>query len=192
VDDAERRASSVAQLVAADSARLAQLCGQKQVIERLARENPSLTVELLGCELAKLDGLLDDFIALGLNAARAERHATTFDFAAMRRSWQTYEAQLDAHGDADPRRDVARKNLEVLSQRRRRYDDLVRLIQVSRGQMDLIEHTFRLLGDEIMSMSSPNELGGRIDELRTAIDAVREAADDPMDEIAAPERAARM
>ena len=44
--------------------------------------------------------------------------------------------------------------------------------------MELIEQTFRLLADEIMTMASPRELGGRIDELRLAVDAVRETADE--------------
>jgi len=177
LDDADRREAKIGQLVPSDSARVGQLCGQKQVIVRLAQDNPSLTVELLAPELAKLDALLDDFIELGVTAARSEQHATTFDFGAMRRSWHMYEQQLHAHRLGDPRRDVAEKNLEVLKQRRRRYDDLVRAIQVARGQMELIEQTFRLLGDEIMTMASPHELGGRIEELRLAVDAVRETAD---------------
>lgn len=178
LDDADRRQEKIAQLVPNDSLRVAQLCGQKQVIERLAKDNPSLAVDLLEGELAKLDGLLDDFIELGVTAARAEQHTTTFDFGAMRRSFCMYETQIRELRVGDLRREVAEKNLEVLKQRRRRYDDLCRAIQVARGQMELIEQTFRLLGDEIMTMASPHELGGRIDELRVAVDAVRETADD--------------
>src|SRR5262249_48335434 len=96
----------------------------------------------------------------------------------MSRSWHSYEQQVRAHGVGDPRREVAEKNLEVLKQRRRRYDDLCRAIQVAGGQMDLIEQTFRLLGDGSMSMASPRELRGRIDERRLAVDAVRETADE--------------
>ena len=177
-DDAERRQDRIGLLAQNDSTRFAYLCGQKQIIERLARENPSLTVELLTRELAKLDELLDDFIELGVTATRAEQHTTTFDFDAMRRSWHIYEELLRKHGVGDPRREVALKNMEVLRQRRARYEDLGRSIQVTRGQMELIEQTFRLLGDEIMTMASPQDLGGRIDELRLAVDAVRETADE--------------
>ncbi len=177
-DDEERRKERIGLLAPNDSMRFAYLCGQKQVIERLAEENPSLTVELLHSELAKLDALLDDFIELGVTAVRAEQHTSTFDFPAMRRSWQVYQELLGKHGSGDPRREVAAKNMEVLRQRRARYEDLCRTIQVTRGQMELIEQTFRLLGDEIMTMASPRELGGRIDELRVAVDAVRETADE--------------
>ena len=176
--DNDRRQVRVGLLAPNDSTRLSCLCGHKQVIERLATENPSLTVELLHDELAKLDQLLDDFIELGVTATRAEQHTTTFDFPAMRSSWHIYEELLRKHGVGDPRREVASKNMEVLRQRRARYEDLCRTIQVTRGQMELIEQTFRLLGDEIMTMASPRELGGRIDELRVAVDAGRETAED--------------
>ncbi|MDB5213330.1 MAG: hypothetical protein JWO86_1257 [Myxococcaceae bacterium] len=177
-DDEVRRKERIGLLAPNDSMRFAYLCGQKQVIERLAKDNPSLTVELLHDELAKLDVLLDDFIELGVTAVRAEHHTSTFDFPAMRRSWQSYQELLGKHGAGDPRREVAGKNIEVLRQRRARYEDLCRTIQVARGQMELIEQTFRLLGDEIMTMASPCELGGRIDELRLAVDAVRATADE--------------
>jgi hypothetical protein len=177
-DDEDRRRERIGLLASGDTMRFAYLCGQKQVIERLAKENPSLTVELLHDELAKLDALLDDFIELGVTAVRAEQHTSTFDFPAMRRSWHIYQELLGKHGVGDPRREVAAKNMDVLRQRRGRYDDLCRTIQVTRGQMELIEQTFRLLGDEIMTMASPRELGGRIDELRLAVDAVRETADE--------------
>jgi hypothetical protein len=49
--------------------------------------------------------------------------------------------------------------------------------------MELIEQTFRLLGDEILTMGSPRELGGRIDELRVAVDAVRETTMEEIDVI---------
>ena len=177
-DDVERRKERVGLLSPNDSMRFAYLCGQKQVIERLAKENPSLTVSLLQDELAKLDELLFDFIELGVTDTRAEQHTTTFDFGAMRKSWLVYEEQMRKHPAGDARHEVAAKNMEVLKQRRARYEDLCRTIQVTRGQMELIEQTFRLLGDEIMTMASPRELGGRIDELRLAVDAVRETADE--------------
>jgi len=178
-ETAHRRQDRIGLLTQNDGTRLAYLCGQKQVIERLAAENPSLTVELLHDELAKLDALLDDFIELGVTAVRAELHTSTFDFPAMRRSWHIYQELLARHEVGDPRRDIAAKNMDVLRRRRERYEDLCRTIQVTRGQMELIEQTFRLLGDEIMTMASPRELGGRIEELRLAVDAVRETAEEP-------------
>ena len=177
-DKQERREAKFARLAPNDRQRVLLLAGQKETIERLARENPSLTVDLLGGELAELDGLVEEFADLGLVASRAEAHAATFDFEAMRRSWELHERQAKAAAPGDPRREIAEKNLEVLRQRNKRAEDLSRTLQVTRGQMELIEQTFRLLADEIISMASPRELGGRIEELRVAVEAVRETADE--------------
>jgi hypothetical protein len=62
----------------------------------------------------------------------------------------------------------------VLGKRRQRYDELRRIIETSRGQMDLMENTFRLLVDEILTMANPAELGTRLDDLRLGVDAIRE------------------
>src|SRR5688572_3007181 len=60
-------------------ARVANLVAQKATIERLARDSPSLGVDLLKTELAKLDALIGDFIDITLTAERCEQHAATFD-----------------------------------------------------------------------------------------------------------------
>jgi hypothetical protein len=176
----DSRATKLASMSPDDQARIGRLAQQKDVIERLAKENPSLTVDLLASELEKLDALTDDFADLAVTAWRIEAHAQTFDFEAMRRAWHVHDNATRAHRVGDPRREVAEKNLEVLERRRARYDDLVRKIQVTRGQMELIEQTFRLLADEIVTIASPTELGVRIDELRVAVDAVRETAGEPI------------
>ncbi len=176
LDRLEARTAKLRHLSPDDALRAGRLVEQKVLIERLARDNPSLAVDLLQTELVKLDELLDDFVDLGAAAGRAERHTATFDFAEMRRSWHVHETQARQHRPGDARREVAEKNLDVLRRRRARYDDLVRQLQVLRGQMELIEQTFRLLADEILTMGSPRELGGRIEELRVAVDAVRETA----------------
>lgn len=183
IDREETRKEKIARLSANDVPRVARLLEQKQLIERLARDNPSLAVDLLQNELVKLDSLLDDFVDLGVAASRSETHSLTFDFEAMRRSWHVHERQAKTHPRGDRRREVAEKNLDVLRRRRARYDELVRQLQVLRGQMELIEQTFRLLADEILTMGSPRELGGRIDELRIAVDAVRETAGDGYEEM---------
>ena len=38
-----------------------------------------------------------------------------------------------------------------------------------------MENTFKLLGDEIVTMSSPEALGARLDDLRIGVEAIREA-----------------
>ena len=68
------------------------------------------------------------------------------------------------------------KNLAILTQRREKIAEIRRFITKAHGQMDLIENTFRLLADQIVTMRSPQELGGQLDELIGGVEAVRTTA----------------
>ncbi len=175
-EEEDRLNAKYKQLTPADQQRAIQLREQKMRMLQLATDNPSLTVELMKEELSKIDGLLEDFLSLALVCARCERHIGSFDFDALNRKWQSYQNQIREFPEGDRRRDVAEKNIEVLSQRRKRYDDLRRSLQTARGQMDLMENTFRLLADEIVSMADPSELGTRLDDLRIGVEAIRETS----------------
>jgi len=181
---AKQEEAKLAQLHPADQQRIVYLREQKDRIHQLARENPSLTVDLLEAELAKLDVLIADFVNLALQCTRAERHLESFDLKSMERAWHGYRSQVESLPPGDKRRAVAKKNMDVLEQRRRRWDDLRQGVQAARGQMDLMENTFKLLGDEIVTMSTPEALGARLDDLRIGVEAIREVSDDPelMDE----------
>jgi hypothetical protein len=178
-------------------ARVAALFDQKKRIGELARDNRSFGAEMLQGELDQIEALVDEFIELGVTATHCERHLASFDLLAMRRAWDAYNLQVEALPKRDLVRSVAEKNLEVLAQRRARHEDLGRALGAARGQMELIENTFRLLADEIVTMGNPAELGRRLDDLRIAVDAIRETThavdgDDPATtEIAEPARADR-
>jgi hypothetical protein len=95
----------------------------------------------------------------------------------------------------DKRSDVAAKNLEVLSQRRNRMDAMQKNLQTARGHMDLMENSFRLLGDEIVTMADPTELATRLDDLRIGVQAIRETSEevegDAFDEVEEPQKQMR-
>ncbi len=172
---AEAQEAKLKQLEPMDQNRVLYLREQKMRIHQLAAENPSLTVELMGEELAKLDGLLDDFTNLALECTRGERHLATIDLRSMENSWHLYRGQVEQMPAGDKRRAVAKKNMAVLEQRRKRWEELKKSVQTARGQMDLMENTFKLLGDEIVTMSSPEDLGARLEDLRIGVEAIREA-----------------
>ena len=174
-DAQEALDAKLKQLEPMDQQRVLYLREQRKRIHQLAQENPSLTVDLMGEELAKLDGLLDDFIELALQCTRGERHIATIDVRSMENSWHLYRGQVEQMPEGDKRRAVAKKNMQVLEQRRNRWEELRKSAQTARGQMDLMENTFKLLGDEIVTMSSPEALGARLDDLRIGVEAIREA-----------------
>ena len=49
---------------------------------------------------------------------------------------------------------------------------------MSRGQLDLIENTFQLIADQIVTMQSPKELSGQLDELLEGVEAIKQSARD--------------
>jgi hypothetical protein len=147
-------------------------------VEQLAKENPSMTSELVQSELVKLDALYDDFLELGLMACRGEAHLARVNFAELNALWQQYQSQVEHFPETDKRHGLAKQNLEVLRERKQRMEDLATTTQTARGQMDLLDNTLRLLGDEIMAMTSPDELGSRLEELRVGVTAIRETTTD--------------
>ena len=147
-------------------------------IRRLALENPSMTAGLVRAELVKRDGLYDDFLDLAIMASKGEAHLRMVNFEHLNALWRRYQDQAKAFPERDQRREVAEKNLEVLGERRRRFDDLAQTIAGARGQMDLLDNTVRLLGDEIVAMTAPGELSSRVDELRLGVATIRETTQD--------------
>ena len=197
-DDLEERQNrKYASLTPQDQARATVLRDQRARILQLAAENPSLTVDLMQEEIAKLESLLEDFLDLALVCARCERQLQGFDIPALQRSWVSYENQVERYREGDKRREVAQKNLEVLAQRRNRMEAMERNLQTARGHMDLMENSFRLLGDEIVTMANPTELAARLDDLRIGVQAVRETSEeaealyDEIEETEEPRRQAR-
>jgi hypothetical protein len=177
-----------------DQSRAGALRDQRVRIYQLAAENPSMGVDMMTSELAKLDALFEDYLDLAIVCGRCERQLAGFDLVALQRSWQTYSAQLERFPKGDSRRDVAEKNLQVLAERRNRMDAMQRNLQVARGHMDLMDNSFRLLGDEIVSIADPTELGQRLDDLRIGVQAIRETSEEVEAdyEEAEPEPAGRM
>lgn len=173
-----RRERKFQQLTPADQQRAFNLREQRKRIYQMAQDNPSLTVELLEPEMSKLDALYEDFLDLGLTCGRSERHLGSFDVANMERTWKFYEKQTKEFAELDQRHQVASKNLEVINQRMQRLDQVRKNLQTARGQMDLMENSFRLLADEIVTVADPAELGVRLDDLRIGVQAIRETSQD--------------
>jgi hypothetical protein len=145
-------------------------------IQQLAADNPSFTVDLLRNDLGKLDGLIDDFLELSVVCDRWDNHLRTVSFGEIEHQIGAYQRQCSQIPQGDERREIAEKNLEVLVERKKRGSELVQMLQSARGQMELMENTFRLLVDEIVTMRNASELGERLDDLRTGVEAVRETS----------------
>jgi len=161
-----------------DQTRAHALRDQRARIYQLAAENPSLAMDLMKDELAKLDALLEDYLDLAIVCARCESQLRGFDLVDLQRRGQFYQDQVAHFPKGDRRSEVAQKNLEVLAARKNRMEAMQRNLQTARGHMDLMENSFRLLGDEIVTMANPTELATRLDDLRIGVQAIRETAEE--------------
>lgn len=169
------RARVLGSVAPGERRRYEELERERQKILRLAGENPSFTIELLRDELAKLEQLSASFLDLLVSCSRYESYLSTIDVKTLEADIRRYTRLVEDAKDDEAAR-LASKNLAILTQRRERIAEIRRFVAQAYGQMDLIENTFRLLADQIVTMHSPGELGGQLDELIGGVEAVRSSA----------------
>jgi hypothetical protein len=115
---------------------------------------------------------------MAVTCARYEQYLGTVDLPALdaeRERWDT--AVKDAGADRQ-QVEIAKKNLGIIMKRFEKVQEIRRYLDVARGELDLIENSFKLLADQIVTMQSPQELAGQLDELLTSVEAIKESAAD--------------
>jgi hypothetical protein len=155
-----------------DAMRCLALREKQEQINKLANENPAFTIDLLTDELKKLDDLVRAFLELSVTCARYQDYLGSVDVDEIERDLRRYHQILDK-GEGD-KRSLAQKNIAVLEKRKEKYAEIRGYLSSARGQLELIENTFRLLADQIVTMRSPQELSGQLDELLDGVEAVRQ------------------
>jgi hypothetical protein len=158
--------------------RVETLVGRQQEINRLAAQNPSFTGDLLRSELLKTRKLVDAFLEMALTCARYERYLDTVDLNQLDRDRQRWTARAAAKNVPDPERDIAKKNAAVIEKRLEKLRDIQNYLGVARGQLDLIENSFQLIADQIVTMQSPAELSGQLDDLLDGVESIQQTAMD--------------
>jgi hypothetical protein len=159
-------------------ARVLSLLVRQQEINSLAAQNPSFTGELLRTELTKTDRLVEAFIEMATTCSRYEAYLDSInarDLEKERRRWESIARQQDANS---PETEIARKNLAVIMKRFEKMKEINHYLRVARGQLDLIEHSFQLIADQIVTMQSPQELTGQLDELLDGVESIKQTAAD--------------
>ena len=155
--------------------RVQTLLAKTQQIQQLSQNNQQMETALLQPELEKLKTLTDSYLQLMLSHWRYLEYAKTVDFAQLESDIRENERQAaKAPDEAD--RKLAQKNWAILLKRKQKLTEMKDLIRQTEGQMDLIENTFQLLGDQIVTMRSPRELSSQLDELIDGVEAVRSTA----------------
>jgi hypothetical protein len=160
----------------ADQRRVSTLIARQQQIDTLAAQNPSFTGDLLRGELLKTRKLVDAFLDMALTCARYESYLDTVDLNNLDRDRQRFAARAAAKDTPDAEREIAKKNAAVIDQRLEKLRDIRNYLGVARGQLDLIENSFQLISDQIVTMQSPAELSGQLDDLLDGVESIRQTA----------------
>src|SRR5215212_5617599 len=171
-------AARVQALAESDRGRVEELIARQREINQLAAQNPSFTGELLRTELGKTDRLVDSFIDMAVTCARYEQYLESVDLSEMERSRQRWERVAQKGEKADEETNIARKNLAVIMKRLDKMKEIHHYLTVARGQLDLIENSFQLIADQIVTMQSPQELTGQLDELLDGVESIKQTAAD--------------
>jgi len=176
--EAQERAERMKTLAPDDQVRVNRLVEREQEINRLANQNPSFTGDLLRTELVKTHKLVDAFLEMALTVSRYERYLDSVDSNALDRDRARWQAKASSEKTPEAERGVARKNYEVILKRIEKLRDIHNYLGVARGQLDLIENSFQLISDQIVTMQSPAELSGQLDDLLDGVDSIRQTAID--------------
>ncbi len=136
-------------------------------------KNESWSGEMVRGEYDRLESLLDAWVDLAEAADRFEGYVEQLDLNRLQRELQVQQKLAEQPGQDPESRALAAKNADLLGKRLRTLEDMGTLVKRTRGQMGVIENTFRLLRDQIASLKVPQDIHGQIDEIVTNVDAVR-------------------
>jgi hypothetical protein len=161
-----------------ERARVELLITRQQDINQLAAQNPSFTGELLRTELGKTDRLVEEFMNMAVTCARYEAYLGSINLSELERDRRRWESVVQGREKQDSEIELARKNLAVILKRFEKMKEIRHYLTLARGQLDLIENSFQLIADQIVTMQSPQELTGQLDELLDGVESIKQTAAD--------------
>jgi hypothetical protein len=161
-----------------DQERVASLISRQREIDSLAEQNPSFTGELLRTELGKTDRLVGEFLDMAVTCSRYEAYLSSINLSELERERRRWESIVQGRDKQDTEIEIARKNLAVIMKRFDKMKEIRHYVVLARGQLDLIENSFQLIADQIVTMQSPQELTGQLDELLDGVESIKQTAAD--------------
>ena len=172
------RAERLKNLDEADRERVIDLLARQEEIHSLAAQNPSFTGELLRTELQKTNRLVEAFIEMANTCSRYDAYLDSIDLSELEKDRRRWENITRKQEHCDSETEIAQKNLAVINKRFDKMKEIHHYLTVARGQLDLIENSFQLISDQIVTMQSPQELTGQLDELLDGVESIKQTAAD--------------
>jgi hypothetical protein len=165
------------ELAGRDFQRAKSLEETKLEIERDIANNPTFSAILLRTELEKLGQLYQSFVKLAAACQKSETYLGTVSDTELTRQLEAQQALEKNHTDLSLV-ELATKNAQVLQKRVEAVRDIRTFLQRARGQMNLIENSVRLLRDQALTMTSPNQLTEQLDGLLNSVEAASQSVKD--------------
>jgi len=134
--------------------------------------------DLLRGELVKTSRLVDSFLEMALTCGRDEQYLETVDINALERDRERFHQRAESQKVPQAEREIAQKNYAVILKRLEKLRDIRNYLAVAKGQLDLIENSFQLIADQIVTMQSPAELSGQLDDLLDGVESIQQTAID--------------
>lgn len=159
--------------------RVRQLLEKEQQIKNLAAQNPSFTGDLLRNELVKTSNLVNSYIDLAVNSSRYERYLNTVnivDLQSQRSKYLSFIEQTKSGKVDAAEMNLLKRNLAVVEKRIERIDEIQRYLKLAYGQVSLIENSFQLIAEQIMTMQSPNELSSQLNDLLDGVESIQKTS----------------
>jgi hypothetical protein len=128
--------------------------------------------------LTKTDRLVEAFIEMATTCSRYESYLDSTNLSELERDRRRWEAMVNEQSIHDSQADIAAKNLAVIMKRFEKMKEINSYLTVARGQLDLIENSFQLIADQIVTMQSPQQLSGQLDELLDGVESIKQTAAD--------------
>lgn len=172
------RAERLKYLDEQDRQRVIDLIVRQQEINSLAAQNPSFTGELLRDELVKTDRLVEAFMEMANTCSRYETYLESISLSELERDRRRWENLIENEGERTAQTDIASKNLAIIMKRFDKMKEIRHYLMLARGQLDLIENSFQLIADQIVTMQSPQQLTGQLDELLDGVESIKQTAAD--------------
>jgi hypothetical protein len=185
--EAQEREKKTRDLPPYHKQRIAALVENRQRIHALAEQNPSFGSDLLKGELVKTTKLVDSFIEMAIRSTRYEQYLESIDLRELERDRQRWETRMRTGKEGEADTEIAKKNFAIILKRLDKLREIREYLALARGQLDLIENSFKLIADQIVTMQSPGELSGQLDELLTGVQTIQDSARDTEKMLAAME-----
>lgn len=143
---------------------------REKVFESWQQRDP-VSQSLLQPSIEKLDYLLDTFLRSQVALNRMRTHLAASDRTFLKKQAEALELELKGASMPDKLRDMKAKNLELLNSRLARLARIQEDIELSRTQLDTLEHAIRFVSDQSAALTDPQQITSQIDR------AVAEVAD---------------